>query len=72
MFVSNPKSQDQRWLDSQEIAKTLLADPSSYEGWRTKYVDALYFHATGIRPSWANQKKPVEKIGGHIFYSEKI
>jgi spore germination cell wall hydrolase CwlJ-like protein len=72
MFVNNPKSQDQRWLESQEIAKTLLADPSSYERWRTKYVRALYFHATGIRPPWANQKKPVEKIGGHIFYSEKI
>ena len=72
MLVRNPKSQDERWLESQEIAKTLLADPDSYESWREKYFGALYFHSISIRPLWAVQKKTVEKIGGHIFYAEKI
>jgi len=72
VFVKNPKSQDERWVESQNIAKTLLADPGSYESWRVKYVDALYFHATSVRPSWARQKKTVERIGGHIFYAERI
>ena len=71
MYVRNPGSQDQRWVESQEIAKELLSDPSSYMNWRDKYFDVLYFHATYVRPSWAIQKKPVEKIGGHIFYSDR-
>jgi spore germination cell wall hydrolase CwlJ-like protein len=29
---------------------------------------ALYYHATSIRPSWARARKPVARIGHHIFY----
>jgi spore germination cell wall hydrolase CwlJ-like protein len=70
MFVRDPKSQDERWLESQRIAREILADQESYTYYRLKYNDALYFHATGIRPSWAHQKKQVERVGGHIFYSD--
>jgi len=70
MFVRNPKSTDERWLESQFIALKLLEDSSNYADYREKYADALYFHATGIRPLWANSKKTVNRIGGHIFYSE--
>lgn len=70
MFVKNPKSQDERWLASQEIAQQLLQDDASYGQWRSKYSDALYFHATGIRPSWARQKHWLGRVGGHFFYSD--
>jgi hypothetical protein len=29
---------------------------------------ALFYHATYIEPSWAKSKKPVARIGGHVFY----
>jgi hypothetical protein len=29
---------------------------------------ALFYHATYIHPSWAKGKKPVARIGSHVFY----
>ena len=71
MFVRNPKSEDERWVESQRVAQELLENPYQYSDLRSKYSDALYFHATGIRPSWARQKAVVGRIGGHFFYAEK-
>ena len=71
MFVKTPKSQDERWLESQQIARDLLASDVTYADYRDKYANALYFHATGIRPVWAKEKKHVSRIGGHHFYGEK-
>lgn len=63
------KSDDARWIESQRVARELLE--GGYEHYRVKYADAIYFHATHVRPSWAVQKKRVSKIGNHIFYAEK-
>jgi len=71
MFVSKPKSTDDRWIESQQIAMTLLAQDDSYSDLRNKYSDALYFHATSIHPSWASQKHKLGRIGGHFFYGER-
>jgi spore germination cell wall hydrolase CwlJ-like protein len=71
MFVRNPKSEDERWVESQRVAQELLENPYQYSDLRSKYSDALYFHATSIRPSWARQKAVVGRIGGHFFYAEK-
>lgn len=72
MFVKNPKSQDERWLESQAIAHELLASQDTYTDWRYKYAGALYFHSTGVRPVWAKQKHHVGRIGGHHFYEERV
>ena len=72
MFVKNPKSEDERWVESQRIARELLESNYSYADYRAKYSDALYFHATGVRPSWARQKQEIGRIGGHRFYQEPI
>jgi hypothetical protein len=71
MFVKNPKNNDQRWLDSQRVALELLSSSENYEDLRSKYADALYFHATGIRPAWVHGKETVNRIGGHIFYKDR-
>jgi N-acetylmuramoyl-L-alanine amidase len=71
MFVKTPKSQDERWVESQRIAHALLSDSDTYSEYRVKYQDALYFHATGIKPVWAKQKEVVARVGGHYFYSER-
>ena len=64
-----PRNDDPRWQSSQDVARNLLG--GDYTDYKIKYADALYFHATGIRPSWARQKQKVERIGGHIFYAER-
>ena len=68
MFVKKPKETDQRWEESQRVAQELLK--GNYGMWQAKYTDALYFHATGIKPSWAKQKSHIAKIGGHHFYAD--
>ncbi len=30
--------------------------------------EALYYHATSVRPEWARSRRPVATIGNHIFY----
>jgi spore germination cell wall hydrolase CwlJ-like protein len=72
MFVKNPKSQDERWVESQRVAHELLSNPDVYSEYKSKYNGALYFHATGVRPSWARQKQEIGRIGGHRFYQEPM
>jgi spore germination cell wall hydrolase CwlJ-like protein len=65
-----PKTQDERWIESQEIARNLLASDYTYQDLREKYNNALYFHAVGIKPSWSKQKQLVGRIGGHKVYAD--
>ena len=37
----------------------------------TRLDKALYFHGDYIKPDWAPQKKFIEQIGQHKFYSDK-
>jgi len=40
-----------------------------YYGREAPVLDgAMFFHATYIKPDWAKTKKPLARIGGHIFY----
>lgn len=67
-YVRKPKLSDERWQESQRVARNLL--DGEYEQWQVKYSEARYFHATAVRPSWAKQKRKIERIGGHIFYAD--
>jgi len=67
-FMRKPGREDERWQESQRIAHEILND--GYTEYRMKFADSLYFHATGIMPSWAKQKKFVARVGGHRFYSD--
>ena len=50
------------YTESMEVAKKVLL-----EGFRLPSIkDALYFHGDYINPKWG--KKPIAKIGRHIFY----
>jgi spore germination cell wall hydrolase CwlJ-like protein len=68
MFVRHPKSTNQRWTESQQVAEQILK--GDYVHWQDKYGDALYFHNTSVRPPWSKTKRYVARIGGHLFYSE--
>lgn len=53
------------WNESLEIAQEVLEEGATIKG----LEDALYFHATYVRPGWRNVRK-VTKIGAHIFYNQ--
>jgi spore germination cell wall hydrolase CwlJ-like protein len=51
------------YTESMEVAKKVLL-----EGFRiTDLKGALYYHADYVNPKWG--KKPIAKIGHHIFYN---
>ena len=58
-----------RWENSVAVAQELLA--GGYQELRDKYQDAEYFHEKHIYPAWARQKRPINRIGGHVFYADK-
>jgi hypothetical protein len=45
-----------------------IAEIAEQNLWRSKAADALYFHATYVRPRWARQKVELAQIDSHIFY----
>jgi hypothetical protein len=45
-----------------------IAEIAERNLWHTQASDALYFHATYVRPSWARQKVELAQIDSHIFY----
>jgi len=51
------------WLRAKAIAQ--IADQDL---WDCEAGDALYFHASYVRPSWANRKTQVARIDTHVFY----
>ena len=38
------------------------------ELWDSKADNALFFHASRVRPSWANRRTALARIDSHIFY----
>jgi spore germination cell wall hydrolase CwlJ-like protein len=71
MFVKPPLKNDQRWIESQQVAHDLLVSEENYEPLRDKYAGALYFHNLFVRPGWSQHKERVSRVGGHIFYRER-
>ena len=51
------------WLRAKAIAQIAHQDL-----WECEADDALYFHATYVRPGWARRKTQLARIDTHIFY----
>jgi len=62
-FDEPPRIKSQFWQQSMKIAQNVYAGD-----YTPKLKDALFYHARQIRPSWIKGKKPLAKIGNHIFY----
>jgi spore germination cell wall hydrolase CwlJ-like protein len=67
--VKSINTNDERWTESLRVADALLQ--GGYYEFQDKYQEALYFHATTIKPAWRSLKKRVARIGNHVFYAEK-
>jgi len=65
-IARKPKSDDERWVESQAIAQKLAEGEFQEE--RSKYGSALFFHNGGVRPIWARTKQLVARTGHHLFY----
>jgi spore germination cell wall hydrolase CwlJ-like protein len=62
-FDTLPAPGGDQWLQAWAIAEDVYygREPPVLEG-------AMFFHATYIKPDWAKTKKPLARIGGHVFY----
>ena len=51
------------WQRAKAIAQI------AHEGlWQSQVADAVYFHATYVRPKWSRRKERTAQIDTHIFY----
>jgi len=56
------------WAESLEVAQKFVLDGQRLE----ELNEALFYHATYVKPRWAKQMIRIEKIGNHIFYRERM
>ena len=58
-----PEPSGAEWARAQRVAEEVYfrRAPPRLQG-------ATHFHATYITPAWAKEKKPVARIGRHVFY----
>jgi spore germination cell wall hydrolase CwlJ-like protein len=62
-FDSTPHPDEGVWQEAWAAAEAV------YDGRRPpKLKGALHYHATYIKPSWARGKRPLARIGRHVFY----
>ena len=54
----------ENWLEAKRIARDVLENGKRIHG----LDDALFYHATYVRPSWSRKFDRVTRIGLHIFY----
>jgi N-acetylmuramoyl-L-alanine amidase len=60
-----PRLKSKFWRQSFKIAEKVYND--DYVPMK-KLKGSLFYHARHIRPSWTKHKKPLARIGNHIFY----
>jgi spore germination cell wall hydrolase CwlJ-like protein len=62
-FDVRPMPEGEPWKQAREAAAAVYngAEPAQVNG-------ALLYHATYIQPRWSRGKRPVARIGGHVFY----
>jgi len=61
--IPQPREATRAWSRAKAIARI-----AHRELWETRASDALFFHATHVRPRWARTKVARATIDRHIFY----
>lgn len=64
-FDSVTKPEARMWQQAWDVANAVY-----FKRHAPKLEGVLFYHARHIRPSWARGKKPVARIGRHVFYKE--
>jgi spore germination cell wall hydrolase CwlJ-like protein len=62
-FDTLPPPEGEQWLQAWDVAEAVYyrREPAVLDG-------AMFFHAVYIMPDWARTKRPIARIGGHVFY----
>lgn len=58
-----PEPEGEEWKRAWKVAEAVY-----YGREAPKLQGALFYHATYVQPDWAAGKRPVARIGKHIFY----
>lgn len=66
---SDAPGERRAWIRSAELAQSVYAEFATGEAVGAVPGSTLYYHTTGVRPSWAKVYNTVARIGSHIFYS---
>ena len=61
--IPSPKTSSSAWKRAVAVAKI-----AHQELWDSPAQDALFFHATYVKPSWARKKVAQATLARHIFY----
>lgn len=62
-FDTRPPPNEPSWQHAREVAEAV------YHQKHVPQLDgALHYHSKRIRPSWSRHKKPIARVGKHIFY----
>jgi spore germination cell wall hydrolase CwlJ-like protein len=67
-FVKNgrmprPRAGTAAWVNAMAIARI------AHQGlWQSEASDAVFFHATYVRPDWSHRKTRLAQISTHVFY----
>ena len=67
-FYCDGKAENPRnlaaWSTARDVARQALDGEILNNG-------ATYFHAVNVKPFWADNFKPIGKIGNHVFYKDQ-
>lgn len=61
--IPSPRVASEAWQRARAIARIAHRDL-----WQSEVGDALYFHATHVRPRWASRLAHRASISRHVFY----
>ena len=61
--IPNADESSAAWLRAKAIAQIAHQDL-----WQSEAGDALYFHASYVKPGWARRKTQLARIDTHVFY----
>jgi spore germination cell wall hydrolase CwlJ-like protein len=61
--IPNADESSPAWLRAKAIAQIAHQDL-----WQSEAGDALYFHASYVKPGWARRKTQLARIDTHVFY----
>jgi N-acetylmuramoyl-L-alanine amidase len=60
---TGPIPNGEEWQQAWKVAEVVY-----YRKNAPMLEDALFYHATYIKPDWAREKRKIARIGNHVFY----
>jgi spore germination cell wall hydrolase CwlJ-like protein len=61
--IPEPDENSKAWRKAMAVAQIAHQDL-----WESEAGDALYFHASYVKPGWASRKRQLARIDTHVFY----